>query len=136
MSIMVAIPDELVEQVKSVTEMDVDRFLIDAARKQVRQLCALQFRQEYEAQIQAQTHRRLTPREVYERTLSDVVNLERKYNMSSEQFLRDFEAGAMDEDRGDWVAFYRWRTLAYGLRKMEQEYGFTREPQTGHSEQA
>lgn len=122
MSTMVAIPDELVEQVKSVTRMDLDQFLINAARKQVRQL-----REEYEAQVRAQTHRRLTPRQVYDRTLADVVAFELKYKLSSDRFLRDFEAGVIDEDRSEWVAFYRWRTLAYGLRQMEKEYGFTRE---------
>lgn len=131
MSTIVAIPDELVEQVKSVTRMDLDQFLISAARKQVRQLRAHQLRQEYE-----RTHRRLTPRQVYDRTLSDVVAFELKYNMSSDQFLKDFEAGLIDEDRNDWVAFYRWRTLAFSLKQMEKNYGFTREPQSGRSEQA
>lgn len=135
MSTMVAIPDELVEQVKSVTEMDLDQFLISAARKQVRQLRAHQLRQEYEAQVRTQIHR-LTPRQVYDRTLADMVAFELKYSMSSDQFLKDFEAGLIDEDRNDWVAFYRWRTLAFSLKQMEKNYGFTREPQSGRSEQA
>jgi len=121
MSTMIAIPDELVEQVRSVTRMDLDQFLVNAARKQVRQIRARQLREEYE-----RTHLRLTPRQVYERTLATVVAFELKYGLSSDQFLRDFEAGVIDEDRNDWVAFYRWRTMAYGLRRMEKEYGFAR----------
>lgn len=97
MSTMVAIPDELVEQVKSVTRMDLDQFLINAARKQVRQLRARQMREEYEAQVRAQTHRRLTPRQVYDRTLADVVAFELKYKLSSDRFLQDFEAGVIDD---------------------------------------
>ena len=31
----------------------------------------------------------------------------------------------------DWVAFYRWRTLAYGLRHLEKEHGFKREAKPG-----
>lgn len=124
MSTMIAIPDELVEQVKSVTGMKLEQFLIDAARRQVRQIRARQLREEYE-----RTHRRLTPRQVYERTQAQVAAFELKYKLSSDQFLRDFEAGVIDEDRDDWAAFYRWRTMAYGLRRMEKEYGFTRKAQ-------
>jgi len=120
----IAIPDELVEQVKSVTGMKLDQFLIDAAHRQVRQIRARQLQAEYE-----RTHRRLTPRQVYERTQAQIVAFELKYKLSSDQFLQDFEAGVIDEDRDDWVAFYRWRTMAYGLRRMEKEYGFTREAQ-------
>ncbi|GIL15953.1 MAG: hypothetical protein BroJett039_11260 [Chloroflexota bacterium] len=130
MSTIVALPDELVEQVKSVTAMDLDQFLVNAVRKELRQLRAQRLRREYE-----RTHARLTPSQVYERTLVDVVAFENKYKLSSDQFLRDFEAGVIDEDRDDWVAFYRWRTLAYGLRDMEKEYGFTREAQSGRREQ-
>lgn len=78
MSTMIAIPDELVEQVKSVTGMELDKFLINAARKQVREIRARQLREEYE-----RTHRRLTPRQVYERTLVGVVAFELKYPTSS-----------------------------------------------------
>lgn len=127
MSTMIAIPDELVEQVKSVARTEaLDQFFIHAARKQVREIRARQLREEYE-----RTHRRLTPRQVYERTLAQVVAFETRYALSSDQFLRDFESGVIDEDRSDWVAFYRWRTLAYGLRRMEKEYGFKREAQSG-----
>lgn len=120
----IAIPDELVEQVKSVTMMELDQFLINAARRELRQIRARRLREEYE-----RTHRRLTPRQVYERTLVGVVAFERKYMLSSDQFLRDFETGVIDEDRDDWVAFYRWRTMAYALRRMEKDYGFKREAQ-------
>ncbi|MBK7202939.1 hypothetical protein [Candidatus Amarolinea dominans] len=73
------------------------------------------------------THRHRVPRQVYETTLTQVVAFETKYGLSSEQFLQDFEAGIIDEDPTDWVAFYRWRTMAYGLQHMEKEYGFQRE---------
>jgi len=60
---MIAIPDELVEQVKSVARTEaLEKFFINAARKQVR--------------------------------------------------------------------VYRWRTMAYGLRRMEKEYDFKREAQS------
>ncbi|MBI4721112.1 MAG: hypothetical protein HY770_07840 [Chitinivibrionia bacterium] len=71
--------------------------------------------------IYERAHRRLTPRQVYERMLAQVVAFETKYALSSDQFLQDFESGVIDEDRSDWIAFYRWRTLAYGLRRMEKE---------------
>ncbi len=122
MSIMVAVPDELVEQVKSVSRMQLDQFLIHAVRKQVRQIRALQVREEYEY-----THRRLTPRQVYEQMLAGVVAFETQYGLSSDQFLREFEVGDLDEDPNDWGAFYRWRTMTYGLQRMEREYGFKRE---------
>ncbi|MBA4379441.1 MAG: hypothetical protein C0393_01920 [Anaerolinea sp.] len=126
MSTMIAIPDELVEQVKSVARTEaLEKFFINAARKQVREIRARQLREEYE-----RTHRRLTPHQVYERTLAGVVAFELKYGLSSDQFLRDFEAGVIDEDRDDWGAFYRWRTMAYGLRRIEKEYGFKREAQS------
>ncbi len=123
MATMIAIPDELVEKVKSVAHTEaLEKFFIDAALRQVRAIRARQLRQEYE-----RTHRRLTPRQVYERTLAGVIVFERKYGIMSDQFLRDFESGGIDEDPDDWVAFYRWRTMAYGLRHMEKEYGFKRE---------
>jgi hypothetical protein len=122
----ITIPDELVEQVKSVTRMELDRFFIHAVRKELRQIRARQLREEYE-----RTHRRPIPHQVYEKTLAQVVAFETRYGLSSDQFLHDFEAGVIDEDPKDWVAFYRWRTLAYGLRHMEKEYGFKREAMTG-----
>lgn len=132
MSTMITIPDELVEQIKSIARTEpLDQFLIDAARKQVREIRARQLREEYE-----RAQRRQTPRQIYEQTLAQVVEFETKYACSSEQFLQDFESGALDEDPGDWIAFYRWRTLAYGLRRMEQEYHFTREAQVGGNGQA
>ena len=121
MPTIIAIPDELVEQVKSVSHAELDKFFINAARKAVRQIRARQLREEYE-----RTHRHRAPREVYERTLAEVVAFETKYKLPSDQFLRDFEAGVMDEDPNDWVVFYRWRTMAYGLQHMEKEYGFKR----------
>lgn len=122
MSITIAIPDELVQQVKSVTRTELDKFFIHAARKEVRQIRARQLREEYE-----RTHRRRTPRQVYESTLAQVIAFETRYALSSDKFLQDFEAGVIEEDPNDWVAFYRWRTMAYGLRHMEKEYGFKRE---------
>ena len=123
MSTLIAVPDELVDQVKSVAHVDgLEAFFIDAARRQVRQIRARQMRQEYAA-----AHTPLSPRQVYQNLLEGVVAFESKYGLSSEQFLNDFEAGLLDEDREDWNAFYRWRTLAYGLKRLESEYGFTRE---------
>lgn len=123
MSTLIAIPDELVEQVKSVAHTEaLEKFFINAARKQVREIRARRLREEY-----ARSHQRLTPRQVYAGTLNDVVAFETRYGLSSNQFLQDFEAGTLNEDRDDWVAFYRWRTLAHALRRMEEEYGFTRE---------
>jgi len=131
MSKMIAIPDELVEQVKSVARTEVlEKFFIDAARRQVRDIRARRLRQEYE-----RIHRHLTPHQVYARMLTGVVAFEAQYGLSSDQFLQDFETGVLDEDRNDWVAFYRWRTMAYGLRRMEREYGFRREAQSGDSRQ-
>jgi len=122
MSTLIAVPDELVDQVKSVVHADgLEEFFIDAARRQVRQIRARQMRQEYAA-----THSPLSPRQVYQNLLEGVVAFESKYGFSSEQFLADFETGLLDEDRDDWNAFYRWRTLAYGLKRLENEYGFTR----------
>jgi hypothetical protein len=122
---MITIPDELVEHVKSVTPMEVETFFINAARKELRHLRARQLREEYE-----RTHRHRTPQEVYEQTLAEIIAFETKYGVSSDQFLRDFETGVMDEDPTDWVAFYRWRTLVYGLRQMEHTYGLRREAKT------
>ncbi|MFQ5616521.1 MAG: hypothetical protein ACE5GO_08690 [Anaerolineales bacterium] len=127
MSTMIAIPDELVEQVRVVAyTKTLEQFFIDAARQQLRTLRARQLRQEYE-----RTHHRRTPRQVYEKTLAGVLAFERKYGIISDQFLRDFEAGVIDEDPDDWVAFYRWRTMAYGLQRMEEKYGFRREVHAG-----
>jgi len=132
MSTIIAIPDELVEQVRSVAHTEaLEKFFNSAARRQVREIRARRLRQEYE-----HTHQRLTPRQVYARTLTEVVAFETQYGLSSDQFLQDFEAGVLDEDRNDWVAFYRWRTMAHGLRRLEREYGFQREAQSGDSRQA
>lgn len=122
MSTLVTIPDELVERVKSVAAMEIDQFLINAAHKELRQIQARQLRDEYE-----RSHHHLTPRQIYQRTLAQVAAFETRYGLTSDQFLEDFEAGVVDEDRSDWVAFYRWRTMAYSLRRMEREYGFNRE---------
>lgn len=123
MSTLIAFPDELVEQVKAVAQTDgLEAFFIDAARRQVRQIRARQLRQEYAA-----THNPLSPRQIYENLLEGVVAFEAKYGFSSQQFLHDFETGLLDEDSDDWNAFYRWRTLAHGLMRLESEYGFTRE---------
>lgn len=123
MSTMIAVPDELVEQVRLVASTEaVEKFFINAARRQVRELRARRLSVEYE-----RTHQRLTPRQVYAETLAGVTALETKYGLTSDQFLQDFEAGVLDEDPTDWVAFYHWRTMAYSLRRMEREYGFRRE---------
>ena len=125
MSTTIAIPDELVEQVKSVARTEsLENFFIYAVRKQVREIRAQPLRQKYE-----RTHRRRTPRQVYEKTLAEAIAFERQYGIGSDQFLRDFEAGVLNEDVDDWVAYYHWRTLAYGLQRMEKEYGFKREAQ-------
>ena len=71
-------------------------------------------------------HEHRTPRQVYESTWAQVRGFETKYGLPSEQFLQEFESGRLDEDANDWVAFYRWRTLAYGLRHLEKEYGYGR----------
>lgn len=123
MSTLIAFPDELVEQVKTVAHVDgLEEFFIEAARRQVRQIRARQMRQEYAA-----THTPLSPRQVYQNLLEGAMAFESKYGLSSEQFLSDFETGLLDEDGDDWNAFYHWRTLAYGLKRLENEYGFTRE---------
>ncbi len=123
MSTLIAVPDELIEQVKLVAQTEaLETFFIDAARRQVRVIRARHLREEYN-----RTHRRLSPRQVYARTLADVVAYENQYGLSSDQFLQDFEDGTLDEDRSDWTGFYRWRTMVYGLRRMEKEYEFTRE---------
>ncbi len=129
MSKTISIPDELVEQIKSVAHTEaLEQFFIDAARKQVRAVCARQLRQEYD-----RIHLRLTPPQVYERTLAGLTAFERKYGLTSEQFLQDFETGNIDEAPDDWLTFYRWRTMAYSLQRMEREYGFNREAQLSGS---
>jgi hypothetical protein len=122
MSTLVTIPDKLAEEVKTVTTMELDQFLITAAHKELRQIRARQLREEYE-----RTHDHRTPHQVYERTVAQAIIFEAEYGLSSDQFLEKFEAGVIDEHQNDWVVFYRWRTIAYGLQRMEKEYGFTRE---------
>lgn len=123
MSTLITVPDELVEQVRSVAAVEtLDDFFIDAARRQVRQIRARQLRQEYE-----RSQGRRTPAQVYASLSADAFAFESKYRRSTEQFLSEFESGQLDEDADDWNAFYRWRSLAYGLKRLEQEYGFTRE---------
>ncbi|HRJ40523.1 MAG: hypothetical protein KJZ86_02135 [Caldilineaceae bacterium] len=127
MSTMIAVPDELVEQVKAVAHPEaLEQFFISAARKQVRQIRSRQLREEY-----ARTEQRLSPRQVYTKMLAGVIAFETQYGLSSDQFLQDFETGILNEDPKDWVGFYRWRTLAHGLRRLEKEYGFTREAKAG-----
>lgn len=122
MSTLIAVPDELVAQVRSVAAVQaLDDFFIDAAHRQVRQIRARQLRQEYE-----RSQERRTPAQVYAALSEDALAFESKYGHSTEQFLSEFESGWLDEDADDWNAFYRWRTLAYGLKRLEQEYGFTR----------
>lgn len=122
MSTLIAVPDELVEQVRSVAAVQaLDDFFIDAARRQVRQIRARQLSQEFE-----RNQERRTPAQVYASLSEDALVFESKYGRSTEQYLSEFESGRLDEDANDWNAFYRWRTLAYGLKRLEQEYGFTR----------
>lgn len=123
MSTLITVPEELVEQVRSVAAVqEVDDFFIDAARRQVRQIRALQLRLEYE-----RSPERRTPAQVYASLLADVLAFEAKYGRPTEQFLADFESGLLDEDADDWNAFYRWRAVGYALKRMEAEHGFTRE---------
>ncbi len=125
MSITITIPDELIEKVKTVVpQPDIEKFFVDAAQKQLREIMMLRMREEYR-----RTHAHLprkTPREVYDAALAKVIVYETKYKMPSVQFLQDFESGAIDEDPDDWMAFYRWRGLAYSLISMEQRFGFRR----------
>ena len=114
MPVMIAIPDELVVQVKSAAHAkELDKFVINAARKEVRHIRARQLREEYE-----RTHRHRVPRQVYETTLTQVVAFETKYGLSSEQFLQDFEAAIIDDDPKDWVALYRWGRMTSLLQHM------------------
>jgi hypothetical protein len=126
MSVTITVPDELIEKVKTVVpQPDIEKFFVDAAQKQLREIMMLRMQEEYR-----RTHSHLprkTPREVYERLLKEVIAFETKYKMSSDQFLPNFESGAIDEDSNDWLAFYRWRTRAYSLRDMEKTFGLKRE---------
>jgi len=125
MSVTITVPDELVEKVKTVVpQPDVEKFFVDAAQKQLREIMMARMQEEYR---RAHEHLpRKTPREVYARLLKEVIAFESKYKMSSDKFLPDFESGAIDEDPNDWMAFYRWRGLAYSLISMEKRYGFRR----------
>lgn len=125
MATMISVPEDLVEQVRSLvaaSQAEIEKFFAEAARKRLREIKAKQAEAEY-----YQTHARLSPRQVFERSLKEVLALETKYGMSSEEFIRGFEAGEIDEDPDDPIIFYHWRTLHYGLQHMEKEFGFQRE---------
>jgi hypothetical protein len=126
MSVTITVPDELIEKVKTVVpQPDIEKFFVDAAQKQLREIMMLRVQEEYR---RANAHLpRKTPREVYERLLKEVIAFETKYKMSSDHFLPNFESGAIDEDPDDWMAFYRWRGKAYSLRSMEKTYGLRHE---------
>lgn len=124
MTTLIAIPDDLIERIKSEvsqSQTEIEKFFTEAAQKQLREVRARRLQQ----QERPRTHR--TPREVYDAALAQVSSYETKYKMPSLQFLQDFESGALDEDPNDWMAFYRWRGLAYSLISMEKRYGFRRE---------
>ena len=125
MSVTITIPDDLIEIIKTqvtATPAEIEQFFVDAARNYLRELRAKQLHEAYE-----RAHAAKLLREVYRQTITEIKSFESKYHMSSEQFLKAFESGAVDEDPDDWMAFYRWRNLVYSLRRMEEKYGLTPE---------
>ncbi len=115
MTVLIPVPDELIEQIKihgATTQAEIEKFVADAARKSLAQY--------------GSARPKRTPREIYVETLAQVTAFEQKYNLPTAQFLPDFEAGKINEDAADWLAFYEWRSLGYALRRLEEKYGFVR----------
>lgn len=122
MATMIAIPDELVQQVKSVvttSQAEVEKFFVEAARKRLREIRAKQMEAEYH-----RTHARLSPRQVYNKMLAEIAEYETKYHMPTDRFVGDFESGIIEDDPFD---YYKWRGAYYTLRSVEAKHGFRRE---------
>lgn len=122
MATMISVPEDLVEQVRSLvatSQAEIETFFAEAARKRLREIKAKQAEAEY-----YKTHARLSPRQVYKKLLAEIAGYEAKYQMPTEKFVRDFEAGAITDDPFD---YYKWRGAYHILRSMEEKHRFKRE---------
>lgn len=119
-TITLKLPGELIAQIKaqvSPTQSELEKFFAEAAQKQLRDMRAKRLQEEYEA-----THARRSPREMYEVVVAQVAQFEKKYGMASDQFLRRYKSGEIQERDDNWQDLQEWRFAYLGLLRMEEKY--------------
>jgi hypothetical protein len=67
---------------------------------------------------------RPTPLAYFHELVNRLRHYEEKYGMSSEEFYRRFQSGAIQEGPFD---YFDWRILWDGYRRMQERFGFSRE---------
>lgn len=65
-----------------------------------------------------------TPPAYFRQLVSKLRRYEEKYGLSSEEFYRQFQSGAIQEGPFD---YFDWRVLYDGYRRMQERFGFSRE---------
>ena len=118
-SITLRLPGELVERIKhqvSPSQPEMERFFIEAARRQLRELRIKQLREEYGA-----TNTRRSPREVHEATRARVEGFEKKHGMTSAEFMRRYKSGEIQEREDNWEEWQEWRFAYLSLLRLEEK---------------
>lgn len=124
-TITLQLPGELVERIKhevSPSQPEMERFFIEAARKQLRELRIKQLRAEYDT---ANTRR--SPREVYDATRARVAGFEKKHGMDSDEFMKRYRSGEIQERDDNWEDLQEWRFAYLGLLRLEEKLNVQRE---------
>ncbi len=67
---------------------------------------------------------RPSPWEHFCQIVDELRHYEQKYDMTSEEFYRQFQSGALQEGPFD---YFDWRVLCDGYRRMQKRFGFSRE---------
>ena len=64
-----------------------------------------------------------SPWEYFRQIVGELHRYEQKYDMTSDEFYRQFQSGALEEGPFD---YFDWRVLYDGYRHMQKRFGFSR----------
>ncbi len=75
------------------------------------------------AEYEVMSDTRPTPLIYFRQLVNRLRHYEEKYGMNSEEFYRQFQSGAIQEESFD---YFDWRVLYDGCRRMQERFGFSR----------
>lgn len=70
------------------------------------------------------TRERKLPFDYFAETVHSLRELEQRYGMSSEEFYRRFQEGAIEEGPVD---YFEWRVQYGSLLRMKERFGFSKD---------